>query len=201
MRSRGSIREPRLPQPQTSRNIRSRPGHRLESATALYNTAEHRGHGRMEKSPEPRPPRVTDRPGRQRSPMIRHRSSKPATLLLLLALLPWSPPSAAALGTTLKAWLRLGKYRETVATKVATLHPHGDIWGLAFSPDGRLLAASSPHTGSVQLWDWRHDRLVRRLQKAPGWDIMATTPLAFSPDGRLLASWVVYGLMCKFLDC
>ncbi|MHB1530045.1 MAG: WD40 repeat domain-containing protein [Acidiferrobacteraceae bacterium] len=114
-------------------------------------------------------------------------SSRSLTLLLLLMLLPWSTASAATLGTTLKSWLRLGKYRETVATLVATLpEPHGGVWGLAFSPDGRLLAASSPQTGSIPLWDWRRHRVVRRFRKV-GSDIMSTTSVAISPNGRWLA--------------
>ncbi|MHB1530039.1 MAG: hypothetical protein ACYCXT_11555 [Acidiferrobacteraceae bacterium] len=120
-------------------------------------------------------------------PMTRS-SSRSLTLLLLLMLLPWSTASAATLGTTLKSWLRLGKYRETVATLVATLpEPHGGVWGLAFSPDGRLLAASSPQTGSIPLWDWRRHRVVRRFRDV-GSDLTSTTALAFSPDGRWLAS-------------
>ena len=83
--------------------------------------------------------------------------------------------------------LGLGAFRDAVATEVATLSTGHGTWGLAFSPHGRYLAASSPQTAFVQLWDWRKDRVVRRFRRS-GSDIMVTTPLAFSPHGRLLAS-------------
>ena len=83
--------------------------------------------------------------------------------------------------------LGLGAFRDAVATEVATLSTDHGTWGLAFSPHGRYLAASSPQTAFVQLWDWRKDRVVRRFRRS-GSDIMVTTPLAFSPHGRLLAS-------------
>ena len=83
--------------------------------------------------------------------------------------------------------LGLGAFRDAVATEVATLSTGHGTWGLAFSPHGRYLAASSPQTAFVQLWDWRKDRAVRRFRRS-GSDIMVTTPLAFSPHGRLLAS-------------
>lgn len=107
----------------------------------------------------------------------------PACLLLL-----WAPVLAqASLGTWVKGVLHLGIYRERVATLQATLSADHGTWGLAFSPHGRYLAASSPQTAFVQLWDWRKDRVVRRFRRS-GSDIMTTTPLAFSPQGRLLAS-------------
>jgi len=113
-----------------------------------------------------------------------HRFHRVLTFFFMLC----SPILAqASLGSWVKGVLHLGKYHETVATEVATLSEGHGTWGLAFSPHGHYLAASSPQTAFVQLWDWRKDRVVRRFRRS-GSDIMVTTPLAFSPQGRLLAS-------------
>ena len=124
-------------------------------------------------------------PGRTRSWVHRaHRFLRILTFLFLLCLPVFAQ---ASLGSWVKGVLHLGKYSETVATEVATLPEDHGTWGLAFSPHGRYLAASSPQTAFVQLWDWRKDRVVRRFRKI-GSDISSTTALAYSPDGRYLAS-------------
>jgi WD40 repeat protein len=62
---------------------------------------------------------------------------------------------------------------------IHTLSDHPEaVWGVDFSPDGRLLATSC--VGAVQLWDTKTWRRIRRL--SGGWYVK------FSPDGRLLAS-------------
>ena len=57
-------------------------------------------------------------------------------------------------------------------------HSQG-VLDLAFSPDGRLLAAADRHR--VKLWDLVTSRVVH------SWEIKSGRPLAFSPDSRMLA--------------
>jgi WD40 repeat protein len=54
---------------------------------------------------------------------------------------------------------------------------------LAFSPDGKLLAAAAPNRRGIQLWEVATGRVARVLGVDPG----RPASLAFSPDGRLLA--------------
>jgi WD40 repeat protein len=61
------------------------------------------------------------------------------------------------------------------------------VWGLTFSPDGRLLAAGTD-AGGLQIWD------VRSLSRVQSLDIQGgyVSEPEFSPDGRLVAVGV-YG--------
>ena len=60
---------------------------------------------------------------------------------------------------------------------------HKEVWGLAFSPDGRTLASSGDdHT--IKLWDVALG-LEKTTLKAHG---SLVTAVVFSPDGKLLAS-------------
>ncbi len=81
-----------------------------------------------------------------------------------------------------------GKNMKEVAVKIAELHEDKDIeiWGLDFSPDGKYLAATSPTTLEVQIWDWQNKRIVRTLEKAQGAGL--TTDIHYSPDGHLLVA-------------
>lgn len=82
----------------------------------------------------------------------------------------------------------LFKNPKDVAVKVAELHEDKDIeiWGLDFSPDGKYLAATSPTTLEVQIWDWQNKRIVRTLEKAQGAGL--TTDIRYSPNGNLLVA-------------
>jgi hypothetical protein len=58
----------------------------------------------------------------------------------------------------------------------------GPVLAVAFSPDGRWLAAASGTDGRVMLWDWQWGRLAATLPAHTQY----VTDLAFSPDGRQL---------------
>jgi WD40 repeat protein len=79
-------------------------------------------------------------------------------------------------------------------TRITTLPSDDDtkLWGEAFSPDGRILAAA--YTDRLYLWNVTNParpRLLRTLAApvAPPWRALFNqADIAFSPDGRLLAS-------------
>jgi len=58
-------------------------------------------------------------------------------------------------------------------------------WHVAFSPDGRLLAASAPW--GVALWDTRTGAVVAEPTTDRWYQILGGAGLAFSPDGDTLA--------------
>jgi sugar lactone lactonase YvrE len=59
----------------------------------------------------------------------------------------------------------------------------GRVFSLAFSPDGKTLAAGS-WDGVVRLWDVAGRRELRQFDRQPG----PVRSLAFSPDGKMLAA-------------
>lgn len=69
-------------------------------------------------------------------------------------------------------------------TRIAELpHYPGLLLTLAYSPDGRLLAASGPD-GTISIWDTDQSEHLADLTGHAG----AVQALAFSPDGRFLAT-------------
>src|SRR5262249_55848396 len=86
----------------------------------------------------------------------------------------------ASSGREVKVW-------DLTAAKAVFTHPgfsgehNGTAHTVAFSPDGRCLAAGSK--GAVNVWDRRNRQLLHTL---PGHEDPAIN-MAFSPDGRRLA--------------
>jgi sugar lactone lactonase YvrE/predicted Ser/Thr protein kinase len=76
--------------------------------------------------------------------------------------------------------------RDLTPARDLTLYgPSGSAYrAVAFSPDGRFLAAADALTRSTELWNVSTGRLTAAFTDPGGWGADA---LAFSPDGRLLA--------------
>ncbi|GAB3981566.1 hypothetical protein GCM10029978_082850 [Actinoallomurus acanthiterrae] len=84
----------------------------------------------------------------------------------------------ATAGTwAIRLWDTARPGRPVTVTRLTSL-----VVGMAFSPDGRILAAGG-YDGRVRLWDVVTHRLVASLPSLPG----RVNGVAFSPDGRLLA--------------
>jgi WD40 repeat protein len=67
---------------------------------------------------------------------------------------------------------------------VLQVGPRESVTGVAFSPDGQLLASSSAD-GRVRVYDARSGALLRAITAVPA---SGGRALAFSPDGKILAS-------------
>jgi WD40 repeat protein len=79
---------------------------------------------------------------------------------------------------TIKVWdWRSGK-------ELLSLACPGDGRCVAFSPDGKLLAAGLSGEKPLQVWDAGTGELVHSLRNHPGW----TCTMAFARDGKLLAA-------------
>jgi WD40 repeat protein len=70
-------------------------------------------------------------------------------------------------------------------------HPFPSIAGLAFSPDGALLASAGNRDGTARLWDVATGKCLAVFKghtTGPGIRVPTVLGVAFSPDGRTLAT-------------
>jgi RNA polymerase sigma factor (sigma-70 family) len=103
-----------------------------------------------------------------------------------------SPVTSAAFSPDSKL-LATGSWDNTVriwdpatGRVVREIHPQeGWIWGVAFSPDGTLLATAGDHRSKkVRLWDVKTGKPVRSFEGHTN----AIRGLSYSPDGKTIAS-------------
>jgi WD40 repeat protein len=79
--------------------------------------------------------------------------------------------------------------------ELATLKGHaGDVTSVAFSPDGKTLAAGSRDT-TIKLWDVRTGQELATLKGHVG----GVMSVAFSPDCKTIASGSVYKTVTVWL--
>ncbi|GAA4624689.1 hypothetical protein GCM10023196_025840 [Actinoallomurus vinaceus] len=97
--------------------------------------------------------------------------------LFTAAFAPHGSTLATAGTWAIRLWDTARPGSPVIVTRLTSL-----VVGMAFSPDGRLLAAGG-YDGRVRLWDVVTHRLVASLPGLPG----RVNGVAFSHDGRLLA--------------
>jgi WD40 repeat protein len=90
-------------------------------------------------------------------------------------------------GVTLAAgyWDAVALWNIVTGRRIALLSGFGRyVEGLAFSRDGKLLAAGTD-LGGLRIWDVQHQTRLQSLAPAGGYQLVSEP--AFSPDGRLVA--------------
>jgi WD40 repeat protein len=63
--------------------------------------------------------------------------------------------------------------------------PNGFVQGVAFAPDGSLLASGSGYTHLIQMWNPTTGALLATYDQETGWGPSPQLPLAFAPSSTL----------------
>jgi WD40 repeat protein/serine/threonine protein kinase len=165
--------EPTLPAPAAPPS--AAPAHPRRAGTATFATAPHppSPSSSPARAPVAASPAVRARVRRRPAASRRGRAALALLLLAAVAFAGWTWRARAG-GTSAAA--AEGTYLQT-----DSLDTGGDIRVVAFSPDGRTLAAGQSKQ-STQLWDLQSGKMVRRLAA----DGRMQQSLEFSPDGRWL---------------
>jgi WD40 repeat protein len=93
---------------------------------------------------------------------------------------------AAGDGKTFSLW-RIGARQEPLLLDTAKSLHTDDVWELAFSPNGAVLASSAYGDTKINLWDVSDPKSIRLLKQLPGRG-KEINALAFSPLGGVLAA-------------
>ena len=120
--------------------------------------------------------RLWDVSEKQNIATLRHISDQIQSQVKAVAFSPDGELIATA-GQDVKLW------EVSDQTETATLQHDEYVWALAFSRDGKLLAAGDGG-GTVKVWDVQKRQAIARLTG----DTTSVYSVAFSPDGRTLAS-------------
>ena len=78
-------------------------------------------------------------------------------------------------------------FNVSTGTLVRTLpgDPNGFVQGVAFAPNGSLLASGSGFTHLIQLWNPTTGALVTSYDRETGWGPSPQLPLAFAPSSAV----------------
>lgn len=99
--------------------------------------------------------------------------------VLALALAPNDKILATADDRAVRLWDR------RTGTEIRRCQGEQDVWSrLAFSADGKILAAASARRPTIQLWDAATGKELRTVEHG----LTGALTLVFSPDGKLLAT-------------
>lgn len=97
----------------------------------------------------------------------------------------WSPDGSTLASADLDGSLHLWDTQARRVRGDPLLGHTGEVWDLAFSPDGELLASAGLEDGTIRFWDATDGGELSPPIESGGGGVRS---VAFSPDGRILAA-------------